>query len=220
MRFRKVSGAVVAVVAAVALSGCAGSIRHWITSTRVHQGEVAMERDNVRDAELAYRLALRVDPSNVRARAGFVAAAAGLAQAQYARAAFEDALVTIREGLAVDPSSVRLAGLKNEIDNAKLKREIVISNYPAYHAVGAQIAQAYAALDLTNKHLRLSLKRFSYTFDADDLTTAIKRSYEMQLDLAKDTNRLIAYRQIVTSGVPAVATQGSASTTTSLLPLP
>ena len=44
------------------LTGCAGSIERWIVNTRVHQGDVALERGNARDAELAYRLALRVDP--------------------------------------------------------------------------------------------------------------------------------------------------------------
>ncbi|HTW82697.1 MAG TPA: tetratricopeptide repeat protein [Candidatus Sulfotelmatobacter sp.] len=187
--------------------------------TRIHQGDVALERGDVRDAELAYRLALRVDPKNPQARTGFVEAAAGLAQSEYSRGTFDDALATIREGLAIDPSSVRLDALRTEIETAKLKREIVISNYPSYKETGAQIQQSYAQLDTINKLLLRSLHRFGYTFDADDLTDAIKRSYELQLDLAKNTNRLIAYRQVVTSGTPSLEPEES-GTTTSLLPLP
>jgi tetratricopeptide (TPR) repeat protein len=205
---------------AVLLTGCAGSIEQWIVNTRVHQGDVALRRGNVRDAELAYRLALRVDPQDVRARAGYVEAAAGLAQAEYTRGDFDDALATISEGLAVDSQSVRLAALKTTIEQAKLKREIVISNYPTYRESGVQIQRAYEQLDTTNKLLLRSLKRFGYTFDADDLTDAIKRSYELQLDVVKNTNRLIVYRQLVTSGVPAAGQGATTGNTTSLLPLP
>lgn len=204
----------------LSFTGCAGSIEHWIVDTRVHQGDVALVRGDVRDAELAYRLALKVDPNNVRARAGYVLAAAGLAQAEYTKGTFDDALATIREGQAVDPESVRLDALKTAIENAKLKHEIVISNFPTYRETGAGIAQAYGQLDATNKLLLKSLHRFDYTFDSDDLTDAIKRSYELELDLAKNTNRLIAYRQVVTSGVPQAPSESAGGATTSLLPLP
>jgi tetratricopeptide (TPR) repeat protein len=203
------------------LAGCAGPVERWIVNARVHQGDVALAQGNVRDAELAYRLALRVNPHDPRARAGFVQAAAGLAQAQYTKGDFDGALATIREGLAVDPQSVRLAGLRTTLEQAKVKREIVISNYPLYRVAGAQIQRAYQELDATNRLVLRSLHRFAYTFDSDDLTDAIKRSYELQLDIVKNTNRLIVYRQLVTSGVPATeAERAEAGTTTSLLPLP
>ena len=213
---------VAAIGLAACLAGCAGSIERWIVNTRVHQGDVALERGDARDALLAYQLALKVDPRDDRARAGFVTAAAGLAQTLYAKGDFEDAIATLREGLAIDPQSVRLAALGTTIDQAKLKREIVISNYPSYRDAGGQLQRAYAQLDAENKLLLKSLRRFGYTFDSDDLTDAIKRSYELQLDLAKNTNRLIVYRQLVTSGVPAPESEGgqTTSTTTSLLPLP
>lgn len=202
------------------LGGCAGSIENWIVNTRVHQGDAALAHGNVNDAALAYRLALRVHPSDARARAGFVQAAAELAQVQYSKGAFDEALATVEGGLAIDPESLRLAGLKTTVDQAKLKREIVISNYPTYHAAGLEIQRAYAQLNVTNALLLRSLKRFGYTFDADDLTAAIKRSYELQLDIVKNTNRLIVYRQLVTSGVPETPAQSATTGTTSLLPLP
>lgn len=206
--------------AATVLSGCAGSIERWIVNTRVHQGEVAMARGDARDAELAYRLALRVDPKNGAARAGFVEAAAALAQRQYTKGTFEDALATVDEGLAIDPQSVRLAALKATIDQAKLQREIVLSNYPTYRTAGAEIQRAYQQLNLSNALLLHELKRFNYTFDTNELTTAIKRSYELELDLARNTNRLILYRQLVTSGVPESHAAASTFGAGSLLPLP
>ena len=202
------------------LTGCASSIQQWIVNARVHQGEIALERGDVRDAELAYRLALRVDPKDPRAQSGYVRAAAGFAQAQYAKGNFDDALATIRDGLAVDPESVRLSALKRTIDAARLEREIVVSNYPSYREAGSALARSYEQLDVTNKQLVRSLKRFSFTFDDIDLVDAIKRSYELQLDVAKNANRLIQYRQLVTSGVPESASEAAAPSTTSLLPLP
>ncbi|HEV7180470.1 MAG TPA: hypothetical protein VGN11_11385 [Candidatus Baltobacteraceae bacterium] len=207
-------------LAALCLTGCAGSIERWIVNTRIHQGELALQRGSVRDAELSYSLALRIDPADERARSGFVQAAADLAQAEYVNGQFEDALATINDGLKFDPTSVRLAALKATIEQAKLKREIVISNYPTYHEAGAQIARAYLQLTLTNQEILAQLKRFSYTYDATDLTTAIKRSYELELEVAKNTNRLITYRQVVDSGVPQNAHEATTSNAASLLPLP
>jgi tetratricopeptide (TPR) repeat protein len=211
---------VIALTLALGLAGCAGSIQQWIVDTRVHQGEIALERGDVSDAELSYRLALRVDPKDPRARAGYVRAAAAFAQAEYAKGDFDGALATINDGLVVDPESVRLAALKRTIDQARLKREIVISNYPSYREAGAALARSYEQLNVTNKLLLRSLKRFSYTFDANDLTEAIKGSYELQLDTVKNGNHLILYRQLVTSGVPETSSQSTTSNTTSLLPLP
>lgn len=201
-------------------TGCAGSIQEWIVRARVHQGALAFDRGDVRGAELSYRLALRVDPKDPRAQAGYVRAAAGLAQAQYSKGNFDDALATIDDGLAVDPESVRLAALKRTIDQARLKREIVISNYPTYHEAGLALQHAYEALNSTNRLLLKSLKRFGYTFDSNDLGNAMKRSYELQLDIAKNGNRLALYRQLVTSGVPEIGSSSATSSTTSLLPLP
>ncbi|MGA8574716.1 MAG: hypothetical protein WB609_03380 [Candidatus Cybelea sp.] len=215
-----ISKLVVAVCGAALLSGCAGSIERWIVNTRIHQGELALTRGDAREAELAYRLALRVDPRNAQARAGFVEAAAALARVEYTKGTFDEALATVDEGLAVDPQSVRLAALKETIDQAKLQREIVLSNYPTYRAAGLEIQHAYQRFNVTNALLLHDLKRFGYTFDGSNLTSAIKRSYELQLELSKNTNRLILYRQLVTSGAPEAPSQSTTFGAGSLLPLP
>ncbi|HEX8806550.1 MAG TPA: hypothetical protein VF741_06355 [Candidatus Aquilonibacter sp.] len=205
--------------AAVVLGGCAGPIEHWIVDTRVHQGDAGLARGNVKDAQLSYGLALKLDPTDNRARAGFVESSADLAQAQYSKGAFDEALATIMDGLKYDPSNVRLAALRGQIEDAKLKREIVISNYPTYRESGLQIQHAYKQLDAVNKAILTSLRRFAYTYDTDDLTAAIKSSYDLELDVARNTNRLIAYRQVVSSGVPET-THTTNLNASSLLPLP
>jgi tetratricopeptide (TPR) repeat protein len=205
---------------ALILSGCAASIERWIVNTRVHQGDIGLQRGDVRDAELAYRLALRVDPSDPRARTGFVEAAAELARREFSKGSFDDALETVDGGLRVDPQSATLAALRGTIDQAKLKREIVVSNYPTYRTTGAEIQRAYQQLDSANALLLHDLRRFGYTFNTDDLTSAIKRSYELQLEVSKNTNRLILYRQLVSSGLPEVPSQSTSFGAASLLPLP
>ncbi|MGA8475301.1 MAG: tetratricopeptide repeat protein [Candidatus Cybelea sp.] len=211
---------VVAALCIAALPSCAGPIERWIVNTRVHQGAVALARGDARDAALAYRLALRVDPANPRARAGFVEAGAELARLEYGKGDFDDALATVDGGLAVDPQSAPLAALKATIDQAKLKREIVLTNYPTYRAAGLELQRAYTQVNAINALLLRSLKRFGYTFDTDQLTAAIKRSYELQLEIAKDTNRLIVYRQLVSSGAPEIPSEATTFGAASLLPLP
>jgi tetratricopeptide (TPR) repeat protein len=206
--------------ALVGLEGCAGTVEHWIVNTRVNQGDVAFDRGNLREAETAYRLALRVAPQDERARAGFSKAAAMLAESDYRRGNFDDAMTTLLEAQKYDPQSVRLQALRSQIDDARVKREIVISNYPTYEAAGMQLRTSYSALNDQTKDVLKQLRRFSYTYDTQALTAAIQSSYELQQDVSKNTNRLIAYRQLVESGVPAKVTGESSAPTGSLLPLP
>lgn len=209
---------ILSLAAALALTGCAGSVEHWIVNTRVHQGDVALDSGSLHEAETAYRLALRVNPHDARARAGFSTAAADIAEADYRKGNFDDATTTLNEAQRFDPQSVHLQALRSQIDDARLKREIVISNYPTYEAAGLQLQDEYSAL--TTKSITKALKNFGYTFDTQELTKAIQSSYELELDVAKNTNRLIAYRQLVESGVPAAASTTTSAPEGSLLPLP
>jgi len=206
---------------AVALPGCAAPIERWIVNTRVSQGDAALERGNLHEAELAYKLALSVNPKNARARRGFAQVSVDIADSDYHHGNFEDALATLAGAAKYDPTSVRIQAIRSAVEQAKLKREIVISNYPTYGAAADELQKGYAAMTDQNKLILKSLKRFNYTFDTNDLTSAIQQSYEYQLDVSKNTNRLIAYRQLVESGVPESA-KGlpSVAAPASLLPLP
>lgn len=203
------------------LSGCAGSVEHWIVDTRVNQGDSAADRGSLHEAQTAYRLALRVDPHDQRARAGFSTVSADIAEADYRKGNFDDAMTTITEAQRYDRQSVRLQALRSQIEQARLNREIVISNYPSYAGAGVQLQTAYATLNEQTKSILAQIKRFGYTYDTEALTRAIEQSYEMELDVAKNTNRLIAYRQLVESGLPSATQQTQTSQPSgSLLPLP
>jgi tetratricopeptide (TPR) repeat protein len=210
-----------AILVALAATGCAGPVQQWIVNTRIHQGDAAVKRGNVRDAETSYRLALRVDPKNDRARAGFVNAAADLAQVEYEKGQFEDGLATLADAAKVDPQNVRVQGLRSTIEQAKLNREIVISNYPTYSLTGQQIQRSFESLDTQNKLVLKSLRRFDFTYDTQNLTKAIKQAYDLEDDMSKNLSRLIAYRQLVEAGIPASRAAGAgSSSSSSLLPLP
>lgn len=207
---------------ALTLGGCAGHVENWIANTRVHQGDVAVAHGNYREAELEYRLALKVKPDDPRARAGFTQVALQLAQTEFLRGSFDDAIAKLNDAAKYDPESLRLQALRTQIEDAKLKREIVISNYPTYQAAGKQILEAYTSLNDSNKLILRNLKRFGFTYDTSELTAAIKQSYDLQEEVGKYTNRLIAYRQAVETGLPASKAESATAPTStqSLLPLP
>ncbi len=203
------------------LGSCAGPVEGWIVNTRVHQGDAALAQGSLREAETAYRLALQVSPRNERAGSGFARVSEQIAQSDYRRGNFEDALATLNAAAKYAPSDLRLQALRSQIEAARLKRDIVISNYPTYEGAAMELRSSYVALNAQNTLILRSLRRFGYTYDTQDLTKAIEDSYEMQLDLVKNTNRLIAYRQLVESGVPASQKAAQAvAPSGSLLPLP
>ncbi|MBV9149638.1 MAG: tetratricopeptide repeat protein [Candidatus Eremiobacteraeota bacterium] len=204
------------------LAGCAGPIERWIVDTRVHQGDAALEQGSLSEAELAYRLALKVDPTDSRARTGFSLVATDIADEQFKAGRLDDALVTLSSATKYDPQNVRLQELRSEIEAAKLKREIIVSNYPTFKETGSQITHSYLALKLMNQKIIASLSKFNYNFNVTELTKAIRQSYELNLEVARNTNRLIAYRQLLEQGVPgaATATEAGSARPTSLLPLP
>jgi len=201
-------------------SGCAAPVERWIVNTRVHQGDTALARGSLHEAATAYRLALRISPKDLRARAGFSNVSASIADADFRIGNYDDALATINAAQKYDPAGVRLQALRSQIDDARLKRAIVVSNYPTYRAAGADIQTAYNSLQAANKLIVHSLHRFAYTYDTQDLTRAIDYSYELQRDLSRETNRLIVFRQLVESGVPATEKAAATAVSGSLLPLP
>ncbi|PZR56036.1 MAG: hypothetical protein DLM50_09465 [Candidatus Meridianibacter frigidus] len=208
--------------AALLLCDCAGPVESWIVNTRIRQGDVAFERGSLGEAELAYRLALKVDPTNARARAGYSEAETEIAAQQYHAGKLDDALVTITGAQKYDPQSLRLQGLRSEVESAKIKREIVVSNYPTFRETAAGIQRSYLQLKTMNAQIIAGLKKFGYTFNINELNKAIQNSYELNLDVAKNTNRLITFRQLVQSGVPLTEQSGNVSSAqpASLLPLP
>ena len=204
---------------AMALSGCATTVATWIVRERNHQGDVALSHKNYPDASVAYQLALKIDPNNGHARSGLTNVQVRLAQTFFAASKFEEAIDALAVASRYSPGDDRVQSMRNEIEQSQIKRDIVVSNYPAYKVTGASIERAYAQLKQQNNEIQAALKRFDYTYDTADLSAAIRESYVLNEEVSRLTNRLQTYRQLVESGVPEHGTERLAPPA-SLLPLP
>jgi len=200
-------------------TGCAAGIAHWIVRERNHQGDVALAHRNFPDASVAYQLALKIEPANQHARDGLIVVQLRLAQTFFAASKFDEAIDALAVASRYSPKDDRVQSLRSEIEQAEIKRDIVVSNYPSYKVTGQAIARSYAQLKAQNTEILLALHRFDYTYDTADLTAAIRQSYALNEEVARLTNRLQLYRQLVESGVPEHATENLAPPA-SLLPLP
>ncbi len=206
----------------IATGGCAHGIRDAIVATRNRQGDLAMANRNYNDAAVAYRLALQLSPQNEHARAGFADVQLRIADQLYQNSKFDEALAALAIAAKYDPQSVRLAALRSQIDEARLKREIVVSNYPVYRETELTIRRSYGQLKSQSAEVVHALQRFDYTYDSAQLTKAIRASFELNQEVGRLTQRLINFRQLVESGaVPAgAAAETPATSAASLLPLP
>jgi tetratricopeptide (TPR) repeat protein len=217
--FRLIAFSLAALALPVATTGCASSIASWIVKERNHQGDAALVHGNYPDASVAYQLALKIDPANKHARDGLITVQIRLAQTFFAGSKFDDAIDALAVAARYSPSDERVQSLRGEIEQAEIKRDIVVSNYPSYKVTGASIRRGYTQLKTLNKDILDSLHRFDYTYDTADLSAAIRQSYALNEEVVRQTARLQQYRQLVESGVPEHATETLAPPA-SLLPLP
>jgi predicted negative regulator of RcsB-dependent stress response len=201
-------------------SGCATSVAQWIVHERNHQGDVALAHRNYPDASVAYQLALKIDPKNEHARDGLINVQLRLAQTFFAASKFDEAIDALAVASHYSPADDRVQSLRGEIEQAEIKRDIVVSNYPSYKVTAQALKRAYNQLKQQNGEILLSLRRFDYTYDTADLAAAIRQSYALNEEVTRLTNRLQQYRQLVESGVPAAPGSESAVPPASLLPLP
>jgi len=211
--------ALVAVLASTA--GCASSIQQWVVHTRIAQGEEALRRGNLPDAAREFQLALRLAPTDMTARSGLAQVQTQLAQKYFEESQLGEALTALDVASKADPGSVRVAALRQKIEQASIAKQIIATNYPTYEQAGTQIAQSYHALELLDKQIQKELRTFRYDYDTVHLDNAIRDSYDLIAEANRGTNRLLAYRQVVESGLPEATTAApSTSGGGSLLPLP
>jgi tetratricopeptide (TPR) repeat protein len=208
-----------AIVASAVLPGCAGSVEAWIVRTRDHQGDRALEAKNLKDAALAYRLALAVNPNDPHARQGAVSVQLTLAEEAYRTGKLEDAINYLSLAEKISPTNPAVVDMRQTLSEARLKREIVVSNYPAYKAAGQDLIRSYTGLKTLNASILSSLKRFEYSYDTVDISRAIENSYELASEVARNTARLTRFRQVVETGTGESESSHLASPS-SLLPLP
>jgi tetratricopeptide (TPR) repeat protein len=217
---RRLCSVLLAVFLAVGTTGCASSIAQWIVRTRNHQGDVATAHANYADASNAYQLALKIAPNDAHARDGLVTVQLRLAQAYFTAARFDDAIDALAVASKYSPNDEQVRGLRGQIEQSQIQRDIVLSNYPAFRVSGASIQRSYGQLKTQVQDISTALKRFDYTYDTNDLSAAIRGSYVLNDEVTRLTNRLVLYRQLVESGVPETTTEKNLAPPASLLPLP
>jgi len=203
-----------------ACTGCASGISSWIVQTRNHQGDVALGNGNSADASVAYQLALRVDPTNAHARAGLVEVQARIVQQLFTSSRFDDAVRALEVANRYAPGDPQIDALRSQIEQAEIKREIVVSNYPAYRESGAGLLRSFGLVPAQSQEIIAALHRFAYTYDSNEISQAIRQSYELDAQIIRLTDRLIQYRQLVDSGVPEDVSSAAVTPTAPLLPLP
>ncbi|MGH7756144.1 MAG: tetratricopeptide repeat protein [Vulcanimicrobiaceae bacterium] len=208
------------VLSTLVLGGCSGGIVGAIVATRNNQGDLEFQNGHYTTAAEAYRLAIELAPNDAHARSGLAAVQLRIAAELFRSSKFDEALQALAVAAQYDPQSVRLAQLKTEIEDARTKRQIVISNYPAYHETGLLLRRSYLQLKEMDATIVGSLVRFDYTYDPANLSDAIRQSYELNEESSRLANRLIAFRALVESGAPDRSRDLPPSAGGSLLPLP
>ena len=200
-------------------SGCGSTVADWIVRTRDHQGDVALAHKNYSDASVAYQLALEIEPADAHARTGLVNVQIRLAEALFAASKFDTAIDALAVASKYSPHDDRVSALRDVIEQAEIRRDIVVSNYPIYEVTGRTLRRAYAQLAAQNSQILAALNRFDYTYDTADLGDAIRQSYALNEEVTRLTNRLVQYRQLVESGIPEHGAE-NLGPPASLLPLP
>jgi tetratricopeptide (TPR) repeat protein len=209
----------VALACAIGTSGCARSLTQWMVNLRISQGDAALAIPHVAEAEKEYTLALELDSKNERARAGLAKALFLTAKEDYINSKLDDAAIDIQRALKYAPSDAATLALAGEIDQAKIRREIVIANYPLYGSVNAVLAPVFKQIAASNKEIAAQVKAFSSDFDTKHLTKAIAESGDLEDEAHRMGLKLFTYRSSVQSGQQkAVAPSGSEAP--SLLPIP
>lgn len=203
--------------ALLCLSGC--GVTQWMVNLRTSQGDTALERSSLIEAEKEYELALKLDPHNAHARSGLARVLFLQARADFINSKLDEAAVAIARAERYAPDDATTRALAGQIDQAKLRREVVLANYPLYEPVGVSLADSLKTLAVTQEDMATQIKAFRSDFDTAHLTRAIIASYDLEDATHRVTQRLIRYRALVATGAPK-ARAPSASEIPNLLPVP
>jgi tetratricopeptide (TPR) repeat protein len=203
----------------VALAGCAGTVTRWMVDLRTSQGDSALAQSSLVEAEKEYDLALRLDPHDARARTSLARVLFLQARADFNASALDQAGSEISEARKYAPADAAAQALASQIEQAKIRREIVLSNYPLYESMGSSMTDSLKTLTATQKEIAKQLKAFNADFDTGHLTKAIVAAYDVEDEAHRLTVRLVSYRGLVASGASASRAPAE-SETPNLLPIP
>lgn len=208
------------VSSAMALCGCSAAFKDRIVDLRNAQADAALQNDNVVEAEKEYSLALALAPNNEHARTGIAKVAYLHAKSDMAAGDIDGALIEVQKALKYAPKDAASLDLASAIDQAKIRRDVVVANFPLYKASTDAIRELLKANTLTNKNIQLQLHLFNTDYDIAHLRKAIALSTELEYEDHRVTQRLSALRAQMEAGSPGGAPAQSAEPVPGLLPVP
>jgi hypothetical protein len=212
-------GAAAAAALALVCAGCAPTVTQWMVDLRTSQGDAALENNSLVEAAKEYELALKLDPRNLHARSGLAHVLFLQARADFINSKLDQAQLDIEGALKYAPEDDAAKALAAQIDQAKIRREIVLANYPLYESVGTSLSDSLKTLTVSQREIAKQLKSFGSDFDTAHLTKAIVASYGLEDEAHRVASRIVSYRGLVTSGSPK-AKAPAQSETPNLLPVP
>ena len=217
---RRVSAAFAAAALMVAATGCSNVLVDRIVDLRNAQADAALANHNTAEAENEYGLALRLAPKNEHARAGLVRALYLRAQENYANGKINDAALEVQRGLTYAPKDAGLLDLASVIDQAKIRRDVLVGNFPTYKAMGDSISELLSANAMSSRDIQRELHLFRTDYDVVHLRRAIELSALLEDEQHRVTQRLVAYKGQIETGAPVEARPSAQSESPGLLPIP
>ncbi len=205
---------------ALALGGCSASLKDRIVELRNAQADAALQTDNIVEAEKEYSLALALAPNDEHARTGLAKVAYLHAKADVGAGDVDEANIEIQKALKYAPKDAAALDLASAIDQARIRRDIVVANFPTYKASSDAIRELLKANALANKNIQLALHDFNTDYDVTHLRKAIALSTDLEDEDHRVTQRLIAYRAQIEAGEPGATRVQSTEEVPGLLPIP
>ena len=202
------------------LTGCSSVLKDRIVDLRNAQADSALQDDKIVEAEKEYGLALALAPNDEHARAGFAHAAYLHAKSAIDDGDIDTAQIEIQKSLKYSPKDAAALDLAAVIDQARIRRDVVVANFPAYRASSDVIRDLLKANALTNKNIQQQIHLFNADYDAAHLRKAIALSTDLEEEDHRVTQRLIALRSEIEAVAPGMARPAPAEEVPGLLPIP
>lgn len=206
--------------AVVALSGCTAAFKDRIVDLRNAQADAALQNDNVVEAEKEYSLALALAPNNEHARAGLARVAYLHAKSNMAAGDIYGAQIEIQKALKYAPKDAAALDLASVIDQAKIRRDVIVANFPLYKSSTDVIRELLKSNALANKNIQLQLHEFNTDFDMTHLRKAIALATDLEDEDHRVTQRLNVLRAQLEAGGTSGTPAQSAEPVPGLLPIP
>lgn len=207
-------------VLALSLCGCTGAFRNQLVALRNAQADAALQSQNVVEAEKEYSLALSLAPNDEHARAGLARSLYLHAKANLVTGDIDEAYIEVQKALKYAPKDAAVLDLATAIDEAKIRRDIVVSNFPSYKTSSDAISAMLKANGQSNKDIQLQIHDFHIDYDAAHLNKAIAQSFDLEEEQHRVTQRLIAYKGQLEGGAPGQTRAQPQVEMPGLLPIP